>query len=158
DLAGDGQLDLVALSALTPGFYERTPDESWETFKPFVSLPNVDWRDPNLKFVDLTGDGHAYVLVTEDNDFSWYPSLSEKVFCPAERVTQKREEEKGPHLLFADAEHSIYLADLSGDGLSDLVRIRNGEIYYYPSLGRGQFGPKITMDNSPWFDNPDQFD
>ncbi|MDH3445939.1 MAG: toxin, partial [Deltaproteobacteria bacterium] len=35
DLAGDGQLDLVELERPTPGFYERTHDERWETFRAF---------------------------------------------------------------------------------------------------------------------------
>ena len=47
---------------------------------------------------------------------------------------------------------------MSGDGLTDLVRIRNGEVCYWPNLGYGRFGAKVTMDNAPWFDNPDQFD
>jgi RHS repeat-associated protein len=158
DLAGDGQLDLVALGGPTPGFYERTQDEHWKTFRPFISLPNVEWNNPNLKFVDLTGDGHADVLVTEDEVFCWYPSLAEEGFGPAERVLQNWDEEKGPRLVFADAEHSIYLADLSGDGLTDLVRIRNGGVCYWPNHGYGRFGAKVTMDNSPWFDSPDLFD
>src|SRR4249920_1111817 len=47
---------------------------------------------------------------------------------------------------------------MSGDGLTDLVRVRNGEICYWPNFGYGRFGAKVTMDNSPQFDNPDQFD
>ena len=47
---------------------------------------------------------------------------------------------------------------MCGDGLTDLVRIRNGEVCYWPNLGYGRFGAKVTMDNAPWFDNPDQFD
>src|SRR5690606_39210034 len=39
DLSGDGQLDLVAFAGPTPGFYERTQDETWETFRPFRELP-----------------------------------------------------------------------------------------------------------------------
>jgi hypothetical protein len=35
DLAGDGQLDLVELNGPTPGFYERTHDERWNSFKAF---------------------------------------------------------------------------------------------------------------------------
>ena len=43
---------------------------------------------------------------------------------------------------------------MSGDGLTDLVRIRNGEVCYWPNLGYGRFGAKVTMDNSPRFDHP----
>ena len=52
----------------------------------------------------------------------------------------------------------MYLGDMSGDGSADLVRIRNGEVCYWPNLGYGRFGAKVTMDNAPWFDAPDQFD
>ena len=158
DLAGDGQVDLVALSGPTPGFYERTDEQGWELFKPFKSLPAIDWHSPNLKFVDLTGDGHADILVTEQEAFTWYPSLAEDGYARAEVVRQALDEEKGPRLVFADGTQSIYLADISGDGLTDLVRIRNREVCYWPNLGYGRFGAKVTMDQSPWFDHPDQFD
>lgn len=157
DLAGDGQLDVVEFDGPTPGFFERTTDEGWETHRPFSSLPNISWRDPNLKFIDLTGDGHADILITEDDAFSWYPSLAEAGFGPGEKVRQAIDEEQGPRLVFADGTQSIYLADMSGDGLTDLVRIRNGEVCYWPNLGYARFGAKVTMDKAPWFDHPDQF-
>ncbi len=158
DLAGDGQVDLVQMEGPVRGFYERTDDADWERFQPFVSWPDLNTRDPNLKFVDLNGDGHADILITEDQTFTWYPSLAEVGFGPGERVVQSFDEEKGPRLVFNDGTQSNYLADLSGDGLSDLVRIRNGEVCYWPNLGYGRFGTKVTMDNAPWFDAPDQFD
>ena len=158
DLAGDGQLDLVELDGPTPGFYERTDDERWSEFAPFTALPVLDWRNPNLKFVDLTGDGHADILISEDDAFCWHPSLAEAGFGARETVRKAFDEEKGPRLVFADGTHSIYLADMSGDGLTDLVRIRNGEVSYWPNLGYGRFGTKVTMDEAPWFDSPDLFD
>jgi RHS repeat-associated protein len=158
DLTGDGQLDVVEFEGAVPGFFERTTDEGWETFRSFTSLPNVAWKDPNLKFVDLTGDGHADILVTEDEVFTWYPSLAEEGFGPAEKVRQTFDEETGPRLVFADGTQSIYLSDFSGDGLTDLVRIRNGQVCYWPNLGYGRFGAKVTMDHAPLFDAPDQFD
>ena len=157
DLAGDGQLDLVQFEGAPAGFYERTHDQEWEPFTPFVSLPNIDWNDPNLKFVDLTGDGHADILITEHDVFTWHRSLAEEGFAPAETVHQALDEDKGPRLVFADGTRSIYLADMSGDGLTDIARIGNGEVCYWPNLGYGRFGPKVTMDNAPHFDNPDQF-
>lgn len=61
-------------------------------------------------------------------------------------------------IVFADGTQSVYLEDISGDGLIDLVRIRNGEVCYWPNLGYSRFGAKVTMDKSPHFDEPDQFD
>ena len=158
DLAGDGQLDLVTLRTTTPGFYERTPTEAWESFIAFKSIPAIDWDNPNLKLIDLNGDGHNDILITEDDCFVWYPSLAEDGFGVGERSLQPWDEEKGPRIVFADGTQSIYLADLSGDGLTDIARIRNGEVCYWPNLGYGKFGAKVTMDNAPWFDAPDIFD
>jgi RHS repeat-associated protein len=158
DLAGDGQLDLVTLDGPAPGFSKRTLDEDWAPFRTFRQLPNISWHDPNLRFVDLDGDGHADVLITEQDVFTWHPSLAEEGFGPGRSVRQPLDEERGPRLLFADGSQSVYLADMCGDGLTDLVRIRNGEVCYWPNLGYGRFGAKVTMDNGPWLDNPEQFD
>lgn len=158
DLAGDGHPDVVVLDEQTPGFYEHDDGEGWRPFRPLASRLSRDLRDPNVKFVDLDGDGHADVLITEDDALVWYPSLADEGFGPARRVAQALDEEKGPRVVFADGTQSVYLADLSGDGLTDLVRIRTGDICYWPNLGYGRFGAKVTMDNAPWFDNPDQFE
>ena len=158
DLAGKGQLDLVMLDGPTPGFYEQAGENGWDTFRAFTSRLNRETHDPNLRFVDLDGDGFADVLITEDEALTWHSSLGEDGFGPAQRVAKAQDEEVGPVLLFAETVQSIFLADMSGDGLTDLVRIRNGEICYWPSLGYGRFGPKVTMDHSPWFDTPDLFD
>jgi YD repeat-containing protein len=158
DLAGDGNLDLVQFEKPVCGFFERTEAERWESFIPFESAPNVRWNDPNLRFVDLTGDGHADILITENEALTWYPSLAEEGFGTAIRIPTPREEEEGPAVVFADAAQAIFVADLSGDGLTDIVRIRNGEVCYWPNLGYGRFGAKVTMDNAPWFDALDQFD
>ena len=157
DLAGDGSIDVVDFSGLAPGIHERDQDEGWKRHVPFASLPNIDWQDPNLRFVDLTGDGLADALITEHDVFTWYPSLGEQGFSASERTRQARNEDEGPRAVFADGTETIFLADMCGDGLTDLVRIRNGEICYWPNLGYGRFGRRITLANSPRFDRPDLF-
>jgi len=164
DLAGDGLPDLVVMDGQGAGLHEHDDAEGWQPFRPFTSRPNRDLRGPNVRFIDLDGDGHADVLIAEDDAFVWHASLAEEGFGPARRVARALDEEKGPRLVFDDGTQSIHLADMSGDGLTDLVRIRNGEVCYWPNIGYGRFGAKVTMD---WpagpdpprcFDNPDQFD
>jgi hypothetical protein len=52
----------------------------------------------------------------------------------------------------------MFIADMNGDGLADIVRIRNGEVCYWPNLGYGRFGTKVTMVDAPYFDSPEHFD
>jgi RHS repeat-associated protein len=158
DLAGDGQPDVVVMEGAIAGMFEHDEAEGWQPFRPFTSRLTRNLRDPNVRFVDLDGDGHADVLITEHEAFVWHPSLAETGFGPAQRVVHALDEEKGPRIVFGDSAQSIHLADLSGDGVTDIVRIRNGEVCYWPNLGYGRFGAKVTMDNAPWFDHPDQFD
>ena len=61
-------------------------------------------------------------------------------------------------LVLADGTDTIFIADMSGDGLNDIVRVRNGETCYWPNIGYGQFGAKVTMDRTPRFDNEERFD
>jgi RHS repeat-associated protein len=157
-LSGDGQLDLVDFSGPAPGYFERTENDDWEPFQTFESLPVLDWSNPELKFVDVTGDGFPDLLISEGDAFCWYKSLANLGFACGKRVPQALDEEKGPKLIFSDSTESIFLADMSGDGLTDLVRIRNGQVCYWPNRGYGCFGAKVTMDDSPLFDRLDLFD
>jgi RHS repeat-associated protein len=158
DLDGEGRQFLVQFSRPVSGYYAREEDGGWQSFVPFDSSPNIDWSDPNLRTVDLDGDGFADILITAHDSLIWYPSLGRQGFGEPQSVPKPFDEDQGPALVFADGTESIFLADFSGDGLSDLVRVRNGEVCYWPNLGFGHFGAKITLDNSPIFDSSDQFD
>jgi hypothetical protein len=158
DLAGEGRLDLVQYDGPVAGFHARTPEGGWEEFTPFKSIPNVGTREPNVRFVDITGDGHPDILISQDTVFTWYESRDKEGFAPARRSPMYWDEEKGPKLAFSDPTHSIFLADMSGDGLSDIVRIRCSEVCYWPNLGYGRFGAKVTMGNAPLLERQDIFD
>ena len=158
DLGGDGRLDFVLLSERVSGYFARTDEDGWEQLRPFESLPRINWDDPNLRLIDLTGDGHADILLTENDVLVTYESRAKEGFADAGIVRKPFDEEAGPALVFSDVTQSVYLADMSGDGLTDIVRIRNGEVCYWPSLGYGQFGAKVTMAAAPVFDHPELFE
>ncbi|HTT89842.1 MAG TPA: SpvB/TcaC N-terminal domain-containing protein [Acidimicrobiales bacterium] len=158
DLHGDGQLCAVDYGPPMAGYFARDGDGGWLPFKPFPTTAALPWADPNVRSVDLDGDGLADVLLTDDGAFTWFPWLAEDGFGPAQRVANTRDEDAGPALVLDEGDWSVYLADMNGDGLSDLARVRNGEVCYWPNLGYGRFGAKVVMDGAPWFDTPDDFD
>ena len=158
DLEGDGRLRLVQFRQPVAGYYELDDEGRWDPFLPFPSQPNVDWDDPNVRILDLDGDGRADLLIAEDLVFTWYASAGRDGFTNAETATRLFDEERGPSLVFTDPRSAVLLADMSGDGLSDVVRIRDGEICYWPNLGYGRFGGKVTMPGSPMAEYPEQFD
>ena len=157
ELEGNGVKCLVQYDNEPKGFFKLTPEEEWEPFQPFESFPNIDTLDPNMRPLDLNGDGLADLLFTEENTMRWYPGAGEKGFEVSRTVAKAIDEEKGPAILFEDRAQSIFLADMSGDGLTDIVRIKNGEVCYWPNLGYGHFGAKVSMDNAPLFDFTDNF-
>jgi hypothetical protein len=161
DVDGSGETHLVCFDNVAPGFYSRSyswnSGYSWKQFKRFTSCPkNINTSE--MRFVDLTGDGLPDILVTEDYVFTSFASIGAEGYSAGFQTFQSYDEEKAPRLVFSDPEQSIYLADMSGDGLTDLLRIRNGEVCYWPNKGYGNFGAKVLMDQSPWFAECGNFD
>ena len=94
------------------------------------------------------------LLITEDDAFVWYPSLGEDGLraCRARRRRARRGA-RAARWSSPTARSRSSSPTCRGDGLTDLVRVRNGEVCYWPNLGYGRFGAKVTMDDAPRFDD-----
>ncbi|GJC89484.1 mono(ADP-ribosyl)transferase SpvB [Colletotrichum liriopes] len=153
DLEGNGTLNIVSMEkhGKLLGFYGRDHGSSeWLDFQPFKSVPNMDGRDPSI-MVDVTGDGRSDVLSFDQDSgsVSWYPSLTKDGFGP---LQHQKGANDGPPCRRGDVGVATYLADMSGDGLDDIVQISNGAVSYWPNLGYGRFGAEIIMTNAPLLD------
>ena len=155
DIEAKGQQFLV--SDDLDGYYQLSDNKEWLPFKNFTTIPNIDLHDPNLKLLDLNGDGMADILVAEEQVFTWYAAKGKEGFETYQSNHKKPDEEKGPVTLFANQNEVLLLTDMSGDGLPDIVRIRYSEVVYWPNLGQGKFGAKVHMSNAPVFDRPADF-
>lgn len=142
DLNADGLLDWVELQLPAAGRRERRSDYMWGEFAPFTHSPVLEMDDPNVRMFDLDGDGLADLVRSEPGSYFWQRSLGNEGFAVPERLPWALDEKQGPRLLFSDRNAAVYLADLTGDGLTDLIRLRNGEMSYWPNFGRGKFGAR----------------
>ena len=159
DLEANGKKYLVANSTTLKGYFELTDDQRWSIFHPFQHYPNINFNDPNLKFLDLTGDGMPDLLISLDQEFIWYESKGVAGFDDYHCALKEADEEKGPKIIFAEKNKQILvaIADMSGDGLGDIVIITHGSICYYPNLGYGQFGSRVKMKMNGHFDSLSDF-
>lgn len=157
DLDADGKNQFSSYSGINKGYFELNDEAEWEHFRNFELLPNVDFNDPDGKFMDLNGDNRPEFVITREGYFLWCESEGKKGFSKLHKTMKPFDEEEGPAILFSDKTQSVHLASMSGSKGLDIVRVRNGEISYWPNLGYGKFGKKISMDNSPFFDHPDKF-
>ncbi|MEL7065593.1 MAG: hypothetical protein AAFP00_17775, partial [Bacteroidota bacterium] len=91
---------------------------------------------PGVQLTDVTGDGKLDLLATEGRINGFYES-------------QERERWQGfqPFQGFPYDYHETGQSwvDITGNGLSDYVQLRDQSLRYYPSLGDRGFGPAIVQ-------------
>lgn len=157
DLEANGQKQVVVNAPGRQGYFELNDDEKWQPFKTFLKELRIDMRNPNVRMLDLNGDGKPEVVMSDQGAFMWWENKGKIGYDTPELVPKPYDEESGPAIVFQDQKQSIFLTDMTGDGLTDIVRIINGEICYWANQGYGRFSAKVTMENAPWFDTPELF-
>ncbi|WPU92804.1 SpvB/TcaC N-terminal domain-containing protein [Mucilaginibacter sabulilitoris] len=157
DLDADGRKFAVSKRGAVKGYFELADTNAWEPFQPFTSYPNINFNDPSTRLIDLNGDGIPEVVISDENVFTWYPNYGTKGYQQAQTSSKLYDQEDGTSIMFRDPDQCLFLADMSGDGMTDVVRIRNGEVCYWPNLGYGRFGAKVSMAGAPTFDHQDTF-
>jgi RHS repeat-associated protein len=149
DMTGNGVADLLVNKGPLPGFFSTTTDGAWKRFIPYETSADFAPQDPNVRMVDLTGNGRADALLTADRQFLWFECQGEKGFAPPQAIARIHDLDQFPDVFFDDPAERVRLADMTGDGLNDIVLVHDGRIDYWPNLGYGRFGKCVTMANAP---------
>jgi hypothetical protein len=147
DVTGSGRLDLLVSQPGMAGFYEQKYDGNWLPFQPFESFP-TDFHNPLMKQANIDGAGLSDLILIREDEVLVSKNLRQKGYAAA--VSKQRERELPTSKLNSPVEN-LRFADLAGAGTPQLVRLTNGCVEYWPSLGYGRFGKKITMGSVPIF-------
>jgi RHS repeat-associated protein len=147
DMNGDGRADLLVLSR--QGYFPLSFQGRWspQGFVQYAKAPSVNFGDNNTRLVDLDGDGVIDALRTGVS-IELFFNDPQKGWETVE-TRPRRPIEEFPDVSFSDPR--VKLADLTGDNLQDFVLVEQGRIDYWPYLGHGQWGRRVTMNNSPIF-------
>lgn len=157
DFDADGNTEFAQLGSRSAGFYELDRQTSrWNGFRVFPEFPHVESFSAKARWVDLNGDRRPDVVVTHGDHFTWFESDGDS-FRPPVDVPRPRDIDAVPTLA-DDTELDFMFADMTGDGLADLVRVQPGRVSFWPSLGNGLFGEAVVMDGAPQFAPEGQFE
>jgi RHS repeat-associated protein len=149
DANGDGRMDLLVTAHTLSGYYPLKFGGQWDhrSFQKYRMAPSFSLEDPEVRLVDLTGDGITDAVRSgsrlecyfNDPHDGWNDT----------RWVERRTLEAFPNVSFADPR--VKWADMTGDGMQDIVLVHDGNIEYWPNLGYGSWGKRIHMVNSPRF-------
>lgn len=157
DVAGDGRLALAVYDGPLPGVSVRNPAGGWKAHRPFARLA-TGTAGGAMRALDLTGDGRSDLMELEADHLRWWPGAGFIGQDPERRVPLAPRWADRPGTATGDTRYALLTLDMTGDGLSDLVRIGNGHVTVWPSLGHGRFAPPIRLRNAPRFDDAGRFD
>ena len=95
-------------------------------------------------------------MIAKADSVVWYASDREGFAAPVE-IPLPHGHDAVP-TVSADPELDLFFADMNGDGLTDVVRVQNGRVEYWPSLGNGGFSERVVLDGAPNLAADGEFD
>lgn len=152
DMSGLGNVDLLVLDQELAGYYPLSVPQDGSGPSGFgfpvvfTNAPGVAPADPRVRLLDLNGDGITDVLF--DTGRGWLEFLREDLASWSETPRLLARSVTPPVYLI---DPHVYLADMTGDGITDIVRITGGTVVYWPGRADGGWGEQISMTPSPSF-------
>jgi RHS repeat-associated protein len=148
DMEGRGNADLVVGRDRGSGYYPNRAGQGFERKRTVTVAPSFDLTEEGSYLLDLDGDRIADLLTFRNGQ-------------PMAFLNRGGASWEGPSVLgaaglprSAGLDRRMRVADMNGDGLSDVVLLRGRQVTYFPYLGNGQWGDEREMAATPDFRVP----
>jgi RHS repeat-associated protein len=151
DANGDGRMDLLVTSGPLAGYYPLEHGARWspKSFQRYPNAPGFNLDDPEVKLVDLDGDGYTDILRSGSRLEAFFNDPDTTIAWQHPRFAQRQTLDAFPNVNFSDPR--VRLADMTGDGLQDIVLIHDGNVEYWPNLSHNRWGRRVSMRRAPRF-------
>ena len=149
DADGNGRIDLLVTSGALAGYYPSRPGAAWDrqSFRRYKQAPSFSLQDPEVQLVDLDGNGATDAIRSGTRMECFFNDPHEG--WNGTRFVERKTIDEFPNVNFSDPR--VKWADMTGDGLQDIVLVYDGNVEYWPNLGYGNWGKRISMKHSPRF-------
>ena len=145
DMDATGSADMLVGIGGNPlnGYYENQGRQGFGNFIPYPRQARVlpPFESGRTRLGDLDGDGVVDALYTAQRGLVNFRNRGRGGWADPPMAANV------PRVDFSDP--LTFMADMTGDGLPDIVRVRSGQVEYWVNLGHGRFGEAVVMANSP---------
>ena len=145
DMDGNGISDLIHTAY--PGdvfYYLNQGDGSWNERKKMSiqdTAPPAPFTNDNVKTSDLDFDKRMDVVRSTENGYTIWFNLEEGKYSREVKTGGAKYNEDT--ILFSYT--GVHLADMNGDRMNDVARIRPSQVIYCASMGHGNFDDSIEI-------------
>jgi RHS repeat-associated protein len=149
DANGDGRTDLLVTNGVISGYFPLSFGGQFDrrSFRRYRQAPSFNLEDPEVKLVDLDGDG-VTDAVRSGNRLECFFNDPQEGWNNT-RWVERQALELFPNVNFSDPR--VKWGDFTGDGLQTIALVHDGSVEYWPHLGHGNWAKPIRMKNSPRF-------
>ena len=104
---------------------------------------------PKLNWLIWTATAYTDILRSGSRLEGFFNDPDRAVAWRRTRFAQRQTLDAFPNVNFSDPR--VRLADMTGDGLQDIVLVHDGNVEYWPNLGHGRWGRRVSMRHAPRF-------
>jgi len=115
----------------------------------FAGAPSIQLSSPHSRLTDIDGDGVTDLIATARDHIVVHHHEPGVGWTGTSIIDRQHDLDLFPDVNFGD--RGVRLADMTGDGLQDIVLVRSGDASYWPNLGDGRFGARVLLDAPPAF-------
>jgi hypothetical protein len=149
DADGDGRPDLVVTRANPAGRFPLSYDMEWSPAPPqiFSAAPSFSLDDPEVRLIDMDGDNVPDALRAGANFDIFFGERHGRDAWKVTASTKREVIDEFPNVSFTDPR--VRIADLTGDGLQDILVIYDGVVECWPNQGHGKWASRQALPISP---------
>jgi RHS repeat-associated protein len=144
DMDGDGLADLIRYDLPLAGYVPRIAGAGFGQPVSWTQAPPSPVASIGVRIVDLNGDGIPDMLTSSDYGLALYYRAGAAGWSPAPQLVPAS---VAPEVDLTDPH--VFLADMTGDGSYDIVKVTGAGVTYWPYLGNGVWDTPVVMAGSP---------